>query len=160
MNKYLSVGVISANVVFGESCKSAKDAVIGEFRDKAKKKDEEIIKKIKGYKIDPNKIISHTNELNTDEYLKAGLFVLREPTDKDKRKCEDIFKKNVKKIKSNAKYGANSLFCIFSIDGGKIKSYGIIEFESPNDKSGYRISGCSFFDVNDLDAFMNSFTVL
>lgn len=160
MNKYISAGVISANMVFGESCKSAKDAVIGEFRDKAKKKDEEIIKKLKGYKIDPNKIISHTNELNTDEYLRSGLFVLKEPSDEDKKKFGDIFKKNVKKIKSNAKYGDNSLFCIFVIDGGKIKSYGIIEFESPNDKSEYMISGCSFFDVNDLDKFMNDFTVL
>lgn len=147
MNKYLSVGVISANVVFGESCKSFKSPFIDEFKKKIKEEDEKNVKIVKGLVTDETVVISHTKTFNSDEFLEASL-VFFEAKDKDKKKVQDIVNKNLEKIKSSAKYGLDSLFYIFNIKSDKMSSVGIIEIDGRKLKND--MLGISFCSADDL----------
>lgn len=149
MNKYLSVGVISANVVFGESCKSVKDAVIGEFKKKIKEEDEKAVKYIKSLVVDESVVISHTNTFNSDEFLNADLLILKEPKEEDKKKVSDIFKKNLVNIVNKAKYGTNTLYYVFNIKHENISSIGIIEFDKSKLKPSVA-TVASVYDANGL----------
>ena len=73
-----------------------------------------------------NGVISHTNDLLTDEFLKANTLVLENATEEDKKKLKDIFAKNLKKIKESTKYGENSVSYTFTIENNLS---GIIEFD-------------------------------
>ena len=117
---------IYANIIFCDCYNSLKQNFINEFKNKAKKADEDAINKVKWLVNDVNGVISHTNDLLTDEFLKANTLVLENATEEDKKKLKDIFAKNLKKIKESTKYGENSVFYTFTIENNLS---GIIEFD-------------------------------
>ena len=151
MNKYLSVGVISVNVVFGESCKSVKELANADFKKKMKEENEKAMEYVKSLVTDGSKVISHTNTLNSDEFLNANLLILKEANDDDKKKVVDIFEKNLGKIKNSVKYGTNSLYYIFAIKSEKFSSIGIIEIDGSTLRAGAPLD--KFCEVDGLDQF-------
>ena len=132
MFKSLCISILMVNAINACAClkDAIKDAAIDDFKKKIKEEDEKQMKFIKGIVTDGNTVISHTNTLNSDEFLKADTLVLEDATDEDKKKLKDIFSKNLKKIKESAKYADNSVFYAFNI---KIKEnsyvFGLIEFD-------------------------------
>ena len=95
------------------------------------------MKFIKSLLTDENAVVSHSNTLNSDEFLKKNTLFLENATEDDKKQLNDIFKKNLKKIKESAKYGEYSFFCHFNIKvNDKITLNGLIEFDSSKVKPG------------------------
>jgi len=88
------------------------------------------MKGVKALLNDGTEVISHTNTLNSDEFLKAStIFVLENATDDAKKKIKEIYEKNIKDIKSKAKYSKNSAFIYSTVSHNNMNSIVILEFD-------------------------------
>ena len=145
MIKNLGIGILTVNAANACGClkDAIKDAAIDDFKKKIKEEDEKQMEYIKSLVTDPNSVISHTNTLNSDEYLKTNTLVLEKATDERKKKVDEMEEKNLKKIIDSAKYGNNSRFYVFKIKvNDNTDLGGIIEIDEtkvePNKKEEFK----------------------
>jgi len=145
MIKKLGVSILTVNAInaCGFFKDNIKDAVIEDFKKKIKVEDEKKMEYIKSLITDETTVISHTNTLNNDEFLKENTLVLEKATDEREKKVYEMQEKNLKKIIDSAKYGNNSRFYVFNIKvNDNIDLCGIIEIDEskviPNKKEEFK----------------------
>lgn len=141
MFKGLGIGILTVNAVYASAClkDKIKDVAIDELKKKIKEEDEKQMKLIQSKLSDGSTVISHTNTINSDEFLKADTLVLKEATEEDKKKLKEIFEKNKKQIIANAKYGKNTVYHQFNIKVNDNVFWGLIEFDKSKIKQGEEV---------------------